>query len=1115
MVATELRTLRRQVRTWVFLALGIGVAGAAYGYYSYLHGVSSFAQLSMGTMLPRFTTAYFNSYLLWFFMAALVFLAFDLRHRDERERVAAVVDARPVGNVALIGGRLCAVVLVVGLPLFGVLLLIQATGTVGRALGWWVDPIEPFSMFVFLFLDALPALILWSATVLLLAAGLRNRLAVAATALALLGIHMWSFAVVPSYLMPAVSLLHIHDNWASDLAPRIPEFQTYMHRGALLMLAAAFVVWAGALYPRADGRLRHPLLLIGAVPALLGVAGIGVVVLRGFEGMDLRETWLAAHNAASREPTPLVDHISGVVTIVPGEAAHLHLELQLRGTGTRLSTLLFSFNPGFEIAELHVDDVRTPFRHEHGLLTVDPVEPLAPDQRATLSLQASGIPDPDFAYLDSVVDWRQESARNAILWSGTAGGIFETRYVALMPGLRWLPVPGANLDDAGRAYAATVDLTVEVPPGWLVAGPGRREAISPGRYRFQPAANVPKVGLFAARFARRAAEVDGVTLELLMHPGHLRNLAYFAGVEEQIRSRLAEILRDAARYGIPYPYRGFTVVEVPAHLREYGGGHWLDTRMALPGLLLLKEQGFPYANFWRLNDPAQYATFPGGLDALKVQWLEFAFSNRIGSGSALRAFGRNLVTFQTAAVGPGAPALDYVREEIGHELFRDPATFRGSWPLLYTAHRQNADAGFGATIAGMVDGLANAGGGATGFRQFFYVQPSVWERALRTSLAAVDYETEPSKAVAAFALRGRAVALSIVDGLGRERAGAFLAALRDGHDRGYDVDDFHAAETDITRLVGDWLHDVALPGFLASRAVVERVADDETGKPRYEIRVHVRNDQPVPGLVRLALGASPQSARSQPLRIDGNAAAEIATVSAEPPASLWLEPYLALNQVPFQIELPDHVDANAKARGPFVGSRPSTWSPPDTPGVVIDDLDPGFAVERRSNAVRLGDDMASGELDQGLPTWSREGGVWARANIPSSWGKYRRTAAGAIAGDGGDVAVFDTVLPTPGRWRLDYHIPNRDAMAADYSIAAFGTLGAHHMTLVRDGDRTPVVFDGAAADVGWNEVGRYALSSGAVRLEVATRSDGEMVIADAIRWVPLPPNNETPQNRAP
>ncbi|MXY56275.1 MAG: hypothetical protein F4029_14045 [Gammaproteobacteria bacterium] len=1106
----ELRTLRRLVRTWLFLALGIVVVGMAYWYYSYLHATSSFSSLNAGNALPRFTTAYFNSYVLWFFMAAMVFLAFDLRHRDQRERVAEAVDSRPLSNMALVAGRLCAVVLAICLPLFGVLLLTQAVGTIGRAVGWGVHPIEPVATFVFFFLDAVPALILWCGIVFAIAAGLRNRLVVAVAALGLIGTHMWTFAQVPGYLLPAVSLLYIHDNWASDLAPRLPDLATFLHRASMLTLAAGLAIWTAALYPRPDGRSRNSRLLLGVLPAALGALGIGTVVLGCIDRIHLRDAWLAAHQAAANEPVPRIEHLAANVAIDPGQNLRLDLEMSVQAPED-LSALLFSFNPGLEVADLRLDDIATPFQHEHGVLRVRPGAPLASGTEVRLTLQASGIPDPDFAYLDSVVDWRRESSRNAILWLGTAGGIFENHYVALMPAIRWLPVPGANLDDASRGHAPTVELTVDVPGGWLVAAPGRRETLGTGRYRFRPGAGVPKLGLFAARFERRAMEVDGVELELLLHPAHLRNLDYYANVTERLRSRLEQIFRDAEAFGIPYPYTGFSVVEVPAHLREYGGGHWLDTTSALPGLLLIKEHGFPYANVQLYNDPSQFANYPGGLDAVKIQRLEWMFSNDFTSGSALRAWSRNLVSFASAADGPGAHALDYVGEELARELFRNPNTLRLANPSMYTAHLANADAGFGATVVQMIDGLASDSSDWTGFRPAFVAQSSVWERALDASLAEMDFANDTRRAIGAFALRAKAVAHSIADGLGRDRTATLLATLRGHGDGTYDAAAFAAAVAaagaDIERLVGDWLNDTALPGFVVSGAEVERVALAADAQPQYEIRVHVRNDEPTPGLVRLSLGIGPQNPRSEPVRLDGNTTVEIGILSAESPQTVLLEPYLALNRIPLLIDLGAFDEHDLATREPFVGARSSTWLPATPVGIVIDDLDPGFSVERRREDTRLGGTASTGpdtrEFDQGLPAWDREPGEWTRASILSGWGKYRRTVAGARSGDGSEVAAFSARLPTPGRWRLDFHVPKREAHMGWGTTTMYGTLGSFDMTLVADGKPTRVDFDGAAADTGWNKVGEFELAAPEVRLEISNRTDGEMVIADAIRWVPL------------
>ena len=94
---------------------------------------------------------------------------------------------------------------------------------------------------------------LWCAWVLLLAAALQNRLAVAVVALALLVSHMWALALVPTYLLPALSPTAIHDIWASDLAPRFPEPETYVQRLAELLLAVGFLLSAAVLFQRRDG----------------------------------------------------------------------------------------------------------------------------------------------------------------------------------------------------------------------------------------------------------------------------------------------------------------------------------------------------------------------------------------------------------------------------------------------------------------------------------------------------------------------------------------------------------------------------------------------------------------------------------------------------------------------------------------------------------------------------------------------------------------------------------------------------------------------------------------------------------------------------------------------
>ena len=1105
----ELRSVRRLARTWVFLGLGIAVMGTTYYFHSYFH--HSFpGAISRWDLLPRFWWGDINNYVLWLFMAAVVFLAFDTRHRDEQSGIFEALDSRPVSNLGLFAGRMCGVAIVALAALFAVSVLLQVAVTVGGAIGWAVYPIEPVAMLTFLVVDAVPALVAWSAVVLLLVAVLGNRLVVAIVALALLGLHMWAQAHVPVYLLPAISLLHIHDNWASDLAPRFADAQTYLHRGSLLLVAGGLLAWAAALHGRFDGFSRASRGVYGALFVVLGIGGIAMVALRCIGELDLRAAWQTAHQRALDIQTPHVRHVSGIVHINPGRELDLDLEMQLRAPShADLPNLVFSFNPGLEVAALRVDDQATSFSHELGLLNVELPEPIAAGSPVTVALQAKGLPDTEFAYFDSGLDWRLKTSRNQILRLGTSAGIFGSRYVALMPALRWLPVPGPNLDQASRGNLPTIDLSVAVPDGWLVAGPGRRETDDAGHFRFRPGAPVPEIGIIAGRFERRAIRIADIDFELLFHPDHLGNVAVLADTRERLESRLAELLRQAEELGMPYPYDGFSLVEAPAYLREYGGGWTLDSVMELPGVLLLREHGFPYANF-RLEG---HANEWESLAQLKWAILQMWFHTPNPGANAAESLGRHLTTFQTHAMGPAASALDEVVEELAASLLDENSIpFRRS----YNVYDFDLDDDIGARLFPIARFLTvSTRTHFAGFGPIMVVpgRPRTWERMLGASLADLDMQREPAAALEARSLRVEAAFRSIGDSVGHRPTAAFLAALRSRHSGApFDANDFDDAAAqagiDLGALLGDWIGEVALPGFVTSRARVAEIADTE-GNVRYETRVHVRNSEPVPGLVRLSTGGYEPTA-TDPVQIPGNTTMELGMVTDEAPTQLWLRPYLALNRAMVWIDIVTETSApNPTVTGPLTGARPSLWMP-QIEGIVVDDLDPGFTVERRKGQREVPERSRQAfggndpDLDQGLSVEPTTPGEWYRVTYPTSWGRYRHTVAGASAGDGSQVAQFAADLPVSGRWRLDFYLPDpRPPGWAFEGRRSYATLGNFDMKLLADGETTPLSFDGAVARTGWNKIEEFEFATTEVRLEISTRTDGEMVIADAIRWVPL------------
>ena len=1115
----ELRSAARRVRTYVFVA--VAAAGIVATLVVTSEASSAVAPLA-GAYAPRFVLSVVGNAWLWLFVVATVFLAFDARQQDDRARIAEVLDARPTSNLALLAGRLAGTVLIAWLALVAIAVLVQAGGTVARmihdssgdettTLAWWLAVVvEPTSLATLLTVDAVPALAFAAALVLFLATVLRRRILTVLVALALVGVHVYAVASVPMFLLPAVSLVTSYADFASDVVPTVPEPAVLTQRAALMLLAIALVFVAAALHPRDDGGSRSRRGMAAVVFAALGVAAIVGAVAAPANDFPVRERWLAAQERARELPFPDLRSVVGEVRIEPGKNMALDLNLRVAAPpGMRLEQLHFSLNPGLAVGSVEIAGEPATAAHADGILTIDLHQPVDPTTELSLSLRADGIPDNRFAYLDSAVDWRRLPASNRLNLLGTDAGVFSRSYVALMPGVAWLPTTAPNL--AGNASDAfSLDLTVQVPEGWLVAGPGRRELVAPGAFQFKPTATVPEVGLFASRFERRAVEVAGVLLEILIvpeHAGQLDGLVEVMEDENGIIGRVEEMLDEAEDSGLPYPFAGFSMVEVPARLRGYSGGRALDTALFPPGLALVPEYGFP-TRFERVYMDRRMTFGIGPSLATEsadrkqgMLWRLFAHE---GAGGGLHHLARNAFSVRSVQ-GPGAAAVDALCRILAARIVW--RIYGADSNALFTAHRFTDE-----TTRPDNPLLSLVWGGGPSQVRSAESRPTVWEAAERTALADLDGLADAALALDVLALRVEQAARAIQDRYGLEKATALLVALRDGFTAtGFGAEDLArtsvAAEMDIHALLGDWLGATTMPGFRVSAVEAFRIRDADDGQPRYQVRLDIRNSEPTPGLVRLTFANRPGAGRwetSDPIPIAGNSAVHIGEVLAAPPEAVWVRTYLSRNRAEMRLPVASVDTEKVVEREAFEAVRPSDWIPRDR-GIVVDDLDGGFALESADDASLLGGGpgVADGvETDAGLPVFRRDRRPgWTRQALPTAWGRYRRTVARIAAGQGIARANFDADLHEAGRWLLSYHMPDLQKVGMYSEFRSTNDdQGIHNIEISSGGTVTTVDFDAAAATPGWNEIDAFDLAAGPVRVTVSDKTSGNTVVADAIRW---------------
>ncbi|ANM30486.1 hypothetical protein ABI59_14265 [Acidobacteria bacterium Mor1] len=1097
--AAESRLTRRLVRFWIFQVIAMLAAIAFSAYYSVLHRQFSWFSGTIGMLNPRYLIGFVGIYYLVLFLIGLIFLGFDIRARDTRERMDEVLDSLPMTNAELMCGRFLGILWMSWIPVvLAALIMWTITAIAG-------SPAQPVSLISFVFILAIPAYTLALGLVFFLTMLVKHRLVAAILSILIVGAFVVSgFYFAPIYVLP---LLDVTGGFTvpnpSDLVPTLLDGRTIVQRVGAILAGLGMLWLAIGLHPRRDDSNRALTFGLGGLMLAVGIGLCAMQVWQAKGIIETRKQLADVHRARAEEPAPDVQRITGRVDI--GKSG-LELNLAMTVAAPAESTLdsaLFSLNPGIAVESISADGQNLGFTHDQGLLEVELPRSLSGDATLTLDIAAAGYPQTEFAYLDGVIEPLDVDVKDANLFLlGFETHYLNKYYAALMPGAVWFPRSGPAT--GSRQDFFELDLEVGAPDGWLVAGPGKRQDAGNG-FRFAPRSPVPEFALMAAKFADRSIEIDGVELELLVSPSHVRNLDVFEEAVPRIEEWVSSRLQEAADHGVAYPYDGLTVVEVPNGLRGYGGGWRHESTLAQPGMILMRESGFPTARFDVAFEEDQTESMEdddGGVPQAQLDALLRFFENDFSGGNPFVAASKNFFSYQTAGTGEFGLPMNFVLDDVSTKLVTDRQGY-------FSVHHFGAEIGqvVGETITRV---FANDESATDAMIGAVTARSEVWDSTLNVSLVDLDPWESPKRSLDVLTLKGGAMADSLLDELGPAQVGELLGALRERYPGDvFEADDLVAVGAeigvDMQSWVDVWLNQTQIPGFTQGTARYMRLEDSEDGSPRYQVLVRVQNDEPIAGLVKIdyRIGKEDDQDRprqsSDPVRIDGLGAVEIGIVASEPIHSVRVDPYLSLNREPFQVNLPSLDEEKLVDAEPVLGFRIVERDADDSGIIVVDDLDEGFRVvdEQGTSLLRVGGKRSTDvELDQGLPVAQagQTPSEWSRRVSRTSWGRYRHTTALIGKGSGNKFAVFEGDIPNAGPWELQIHLPS----ARNPKRRGAWSLVVEDSSGTRDVD-----FDAAAGDDGWNSLGIHELAGGSVKVRLSNANEGgRYVAADAIRWIP-------------
>ena len=105
----EMRLTRRLVRFWVFVTIAGLFGFLVFFWLWFVHWSFSAGSASAASANPRFFMGAFGSNFVFVMLFGLVFLGYDVRARDTRERMVEVLDSLPLSNIELVLGRFLGV----------------------------------------------------------------------------------------------------------------------------------------------------------------------------------------------------------------------------------------------------------------------------------------------------------------------------------------------------------------------------------------------------------------------------------------------------------------------------------------------------------------------------------------------------------------------------------------------------------------------------------------------------------------------------------------------------------------------------------------------------------------------------------------------------------------------------------------------------------------------------------------------------------------------------------------------------------------------------------------------------------------------------------------------
>lgn len=1053
---------------------------------------------------------YSNMFLLNIFQSIIaVFLATDFLKRDKKLNTSEVLFIRPMTNTEYIFGKTLGLLTVFIILNLLVIILSSIYLLISNQIPFQIIPI-----LLYFFLISIPTLFFIIGLSYTLMIVIKNQ---PVAFILLLGY----IALILFYLGPKIGYLFDYMVFVmpmafSDIIGFNNFSQILIHRLSYFILGCAFIVFTVWKLNRIPNRTSSNWSLAIISLLLFCVAAFGFFRLYSQNKMikSQRAEYARLCSAYFNRPVPEMTNAS--IKFEYGKTVKAQSEMTLKNlSGQLIDTLFLSINPGFKVEKMFDSETEYVFEQESLLVKVILTSPMKLNQKMKLTMEYSGKPNFDIAYLDNEHEVVYGYERMMSLRIDREYGFYTNNYVLLTKENLWYPIPGIAYDPGSpaifRQQFTKFDLEVTTKPGLLPVSQGKRSKTDSLIYRFTVRDPLPQLSLTIGKYKERNIDISGIDVRLNYMDGHDYFDEYLSELKDTLGDLIVEFLNDYERpLGSYYPYTEFSLVEVPVQFATQSHS-WTSTQAnSQPQMVFFPEGGFNVmqADFKsgarRIQKDSERNK--EGLEEVEIQakvftnFLKSVFteensnirfgSNDLSTKSNPYSIFPNYYYYVNYITSDECPVLNYAFESYLMKGEEDPRQM------------------FMKRITGISDGeRANM---------------LLKNKSLKQIIADEDDQIAVNRVLKA---KGAYLLLWLEKQINNDKFRQFLLDyLYDNSYREIKYNELASAlsqefNIELNSFISDWYNANKLPSFTFGKfTVVETI---EKSQAVYVVKTKVTNISEVAGLVKFTFqlgeggrrggpggfmrGATDEETEDRIYLIDARQTKEFQIVLSESPRSVIYNSLLSENIPSSAMEnslRPEKDDKMKAVEFEKISDKPVVLFGENE--LILDNKDEGFTVydPAMKNPLRQFVEKKKKTSDTEFvgEGFGQTPSTWGLSANSDYFGKIEHSAMIVRSGDGNKIATWKKVLPSAGYYDIFVYLNKERRRGRGRNGGGSDPTGKYVYTVIHDDGSEEVELEVKDFEDGWNLLGSFYLSSDTSIVSLSDKGGANKVVADAVKW---------------